>query len=272
MANEQLTPEELVKKSGNNFHYQVVKFLREKGWAVSVSPYYNDNLTDKPREIDIVAEKEFNAHTLGGFQWLGTVNVKLFIECKYINKDIVFWFDSVNKEGIINRLTTDTPLESPQLNSGIEKHRYWNIERVAKLFASQQDKTQENEIIYKALNQSLNAMVYYRHGHQSIIPKQSHKAVKVLHTINYPIIVCNDFSQLYKVDVDSEAPPINVKDNFQLEINYAYYNQDKRSITEYFLVDVVSFLSLEQLLKDIEDKDIDTIKTSLAWKHQTSHR
>lgn len=31
--------------------------LRGRGWTVTVSPYYSENFTDKPREIDIIAEK-----------------------------------------------------------------------------------------------------------------------------------------------------------------------------------------------------------------------
>lgn len=48
---------QIIENSGNGFHYKVVNFLREKGWVVLVSPYYNDNVTDKQREIDIIAEK-----------------------------------------------------------------------------------------------------------------------------------------------------------------------------------------------------------------------
>lgn len=58
--------DDLIKNSGNNFHYKVVSYLRENGWAVSVSPYYNDNVTDKPREIDLIAEKEYAAYS-----WVG---------------------------------------------------------------------------------------------------------------------------------------------------------------------------------------------------------
>lgn len=85
--------QDIIQKNGNNFHYKVVNFLRERGWFVLVSPYYNDNYTDKPREIDIIAEKPFDIHNLFGDQWLGTVNVRLFIECKYINGVMVLWFD-----------------------------------------------------------------------------------------------------------------------------------------------------------------------------------
>ena len=48
--------QDIVEKSGHNFHCQVVNFLRENGWTALISPYYNDNFTEKPREVDIIAE------------------------------------------------------------------------------------------------------------------------------------------------------------------------------------------------------------------------
>ena len=47
---------DIINKSGNGFHARVVKLLRNDNWTVLVSPYYSDNFTDKPREIDVIAE------------------------------------------------------------------------------------------------------------------------------------------------------------------------------------------------------------------------
>ena len=73
----------IIEKSGNTFHCKVLKYLQEKSWTVLISPYYNDNVSSKPREIDLIAEKAFKATDSRG-EFIGTVNVKLFIECKYI--------------------------------------------------------------------------------------------------------------------------------------------------------------------------------------------
>ena len=70
---------DIIASSGNNFHCKVFDYLKEKGWTVLISPYYNDNVSDKPREIDLIAEKAFAwKNSLNRF--IGTVNVKLFIE------------------------------------------------------------------------------------------------------------------------------------------------------------------------------------------------
>jgi len=261
--------EEIVKKSGNSFHYQVVNFLRSYGWTVSISPYYNDNLTDKPREIDIIAERGFDAQIFG--QSKGTVNVKLFIECKYINTDIVFWFDSVNKESLVKRMMDDTGLQSPSTNVMINEHRFMAVNSVAKLFASKVDKLQENEIIYKALNQSLNAMVYYKNS-STIIPKNASRVQKILKTLNYPVIICNDFSRLHKVDFGTEDQPQTITDNFQLEVNYAYFNKDKMNISEYFIIDVVSFEKLKDFLSEIENKEVKVVSEAVAFEQHQNQK
>lgn len=50
---------EFASKHGNRLHARVAKLLRDSGWEVLVSPYYRDNATDKTREADIIAEREF---------------------------------------------------------------------------------------------------------------------------------------------------------------------------------------------------------------------
>jgi hypothetical protein len=59
---------EAIKKNGNNFHLDVVDELRELGWKVLISPYYTDPAKKIPREIDIIAEKEFPVPTPDGYR------------------------------------------------------------------------------------------------------------------------------------------------------------------------------------------------------------
>ncbi len=42
---------------GNSFHCRVTSYLMEKWWTTLVSPYYMDSSSNKPREIDLIAEK-----------------------------------------------------------------------------------------------------------------------------------------------------------------------------------------------------------------------
>jgi hypothetical protein len=52
--------EKIIDESGNSFHCKVTNFLKKKGWHTLVSPYYMDGATNKPREIDLIAEKYWN--------------------------------------------------------------------------------------------------------------------------------------------------------------------------------------------------------------------
>jgi len=255
---------DIINRSGNNFHYQVVNFLRERGWSVLVSPYYTDNLTDKPREIDIIAEKVFDINAWATNNWLGTLNVKLFIECKYIKNHNVFWFDSIDKQKAIKRIMSDTPLKDPRENTSIEKHHYISTEKVAKLFASENNNQESGEIFHKAINQNLNALIYYKNkGNLSIIPR-SGQTVNVLQTISYPLVVCNSFEKLSGVDVLSVNESEEIKDNFQMEVNYAYVN-GQTTFSEYFLLDIIDFRKLDDFLKMLEEKDIKTIKDVIVF-------
>lgn len=255
--------EEIIKKSGNTFHYKVINFLRDKGWEVIVSPYYSDNVTGKTREIDIIAENAFDVKHFGN--WLGTLNVQLFIECKCVPQESVFWFDEKNTEKAIERIMKDTSLEHPRKNSSIEKHHYYIAEKVAKLFSSNPSREFENDPIYKALNQSLSAMIYYRNL-SSIITPQKDKPMNILETVRYPIIVLNSFDKIYGVAPFNEKP-YKINDTFLLEVNYAYLNENKRSKKECFLIDVISFDKFETFLEEkLKKSDVSTICNVLEYE------
>ncbi len=259
------TAQEIVNKSGNEFHYQVVKYLRDKGWEVQVSPYYNDNATDKPREIDLVAEYAHDVYSFGT-KWLGTINVKLFIECKYINEETVFWFDNKNRNEAVSRAMRDTGMSHPNQNGNIDNLHYLSgNEKVAKLFSSKPDKSSENETFYKAINQSLNAFVYLRSS-PTLYEDGNPKSSQIKLRINYPVIVCSNFDKLYYKDVTEEDDKIeNIDGNFQLELNYAYLSSDRQSHQEYFLIDVVSFEKIEEFLSVIQE-DIKIVSSDLVFR------
>lgn len=246
----------IIESSGNSFHSKVTNYLRSKGWYTLVSPYYMDNAANKPREIDLVAEKAFVYEPEWGE--VGTINIKLFIECKYIPKKVVFWFDEKNMTQTEKWVVENTSLT--ENNTYTNKHHYISTNpKVAKLFASDTNKSIENDVIYKALNQSLNAMVYHRNS-QTIIPKKKNSySYPILETIELPIILCNSFQNFFRVEMDSQNSYIKIQDNFQLEVNYAYMNSNNKNIDEYFLIDVIDFSNLDDFLNLLKI-DIEAIK------------
>lgn len=254
--------EKLVENSGNNFHYKVVNFLRENGWEVMVSPYYNDSYTDKPREIDIVAEKESVFKHWSTDNKSDCVCVRLFIECKYIKDDTAFWFDKKDTHGPLERVLSSTPLEDPKAWSYYtERHRYLSNkeELVAKLFTSgTTGKQSENDVIFKALTQSINAMVYFK-DKPSILEVKKPGRYQDHAILNYPVVVCSSFDSFYKIDVTQQKKPELIKENFLLEVNYAYVDQKKSNQNEYFLIDFVNLGTLPDLIIKIESSDLSTV-------------
>jgi len=245
----------IINESGNSFHCRVTNYLKEKGWHTLVSPYYMDGATNKPREIDLIAEKSWlYSDRFEGKH--GTINIKLFIECKYIPQTNVFWFSDKDMASTKEWITSNTPL--PERNMFTDRHHYLSTNpKVAKLFASKNKPNVENEVIYKALNQSLNAMVYLRHR-KSIIPEPRNRNNDILATIEIPVILCNSFEKFHRVEIEDSSTPDVIHDNFQLEVNYAYLDQSKNHRNEFFLIDIVDFNNINAFLALLE-ADVDAI-------------
>jgi hypothetical protein len=226
-------------------------FLKENGWHTQISPYYMDSSTNKPREIDLIAEKSWPYRDRNSGV-VDTVNIKLFIECKYIPQVNVFWFSPKDKTSAKEWLRNNTTLTGSDIND----HHYISTNQdVAKLFASKSKPSVENEVVYKALNQSLNAMVYLRHL-DSIVPIKYSGGKTPLGKIEIPLIVCNSFDKFFRVNVDGATEPLPIKDAFQLEVNYAYVNCNRNNVNEYFLIDIVDLNSFDKFLAVLDlDKD-----------------
>lgn len=260
--------DEIVEKSGNSFHTRVVRLLREQKWTVLVSPYYSDNFTDKPREIDIIAERKFDVNYFSR-DWLGTLDIRLFIECKYITGKTVFWFDNKDKNRATERIMADTGMDHPSKNINIQQLHYFTDVPVAKLFASERSRNEDNELISKAINQNLNALIYYR-NRTELMPEDPIKPNKVLRCVPYPIIVVNSFDNFFRINMTDEAEKVEpITEAFQLEVNYAYIDKDRNGSNEYFLVDVVSIDRLQAFLSTLEKTDIQAIKEKISWENKS---
>ncbi|MDO8604375.1 MAG: hypothetical protein Q7K40_03185 [bacterium] len=262
--------EEIIEKSGNSFHSRVVNKLRDEGWSVLVSPHYNDNFTDKPREIDIIAEKKFNVTEVFG-EWLGTVNVLLFIECKYVNNETVFWFEKKDIARATERIMHNTGLDDPRRNTGIQKHHHYADVPIAKLFASDKGRSEDNEVINKAINQVLNATVYYRNrGDLKLATTERGYIERVIKRVSYPLIVVNSFDSFHATEMNGSGEAKPITEAFPLEVNYAYTDKDRNGHNEYFLIDVVSLDKLPEFLTStIEKLDVATISEKLRCDKRT---
>ncbi|MFH0829391.1 MAG: hypothetical protein V1907_04425 [Candidatus Kerfeldbacteria bacterium] len=251
---------DILSNSGNSFHYKVVRYFRDNGWSVLVSPYYSDNITNKPREIDIIAEKKFEYHTFPN-TYVGEICIRLFIECKKISLNTLFWFDGLNEEKTIGRIAEDLEITSTHDSDFHTKHHYYLQKQVAKLFESENKREPDNEIIYKAINQSLNSLIYFRNT-DSILPENEQS--NIIFTLNYPVIVCDGYQKCFKVDTDKTEIE-QITDVFQAEINYAFIDVDNNKKNEFFIVDIVSFEKLKQYLDALNEHDVTALRTKMEW-------
>jgi len=70
--------------------------------------------------------------------------------------------------------------------------------------------------------------------------------------IEFPVVVCSSFNQIYSVDFYTESQPMPIKDNFQLEVRYAYIDKHDKQRNDYFLLDFVEFDQLGKFAEAID--------------------
>ncbi|PIR66900.1 MAG: hypothetical protein COU51_01430 [Parcubacteria group bacterium CG10_big_fil_rev_8_21_14_0_10_36_14] len=252
----------LIDNSGIITHKKAIDILRAQGWKLSISPYYYDNIANSVREIDIIAEKPF--YSASPYDSSVQINVQLFIECKYIEQEIVFWFDDKDMDKAVSRMEKNSGLEilhkKHGADIGMDKFHYLTSDKVAKLFSSNLNK---EDIVYKAITQCLNAQIYYDQWYDNPIhwsfPRNPQTITKIL---KYPIVICDNFSNLIKVDFD-ENDSKNYKTNvinshFQVETNYIFLDKNQKANSEYFLIDFLNIDDINSFL-DVIKNEVDSV-------------
>jgi len=257
MENQSLvTPQEvneLIVSSGNAFHSKVARWFSDNGWYVTVSPYYMDQTQSKAREIDLVVEKLWPITSSYG-NTAGYLVTRLFIECKFVPSYSVFWFADKDRKSAERLVCEGTPFRIN--NSRTDGHHYLErSHKVAKLFKTDAKKSSDNDFFYKALNQALNAMISMRdHPISAPIPEEQPNKV-IGKPINFPVVVCSSFDQMFSVDFYGDSQASSLDQNFQLEVRYAYIDKKQKPQDEYFLLDFVEFQQLQDFCDAIE-KDV----------------
>jgi len=241
---------DLIAQSGNSFHARVARVFRDAGWTVTVSPYYMDQTQQKSRELDLVVEK-LHSTPAGLLGKHTSVVTRLFVECKFVPGHGVFWFTQKNSRGIESLVCRNGPFR--ENNSYTQQHHYLQGNRAAKLFASSPSRgSQEQEPFYKALNQALTGLVAMRNQTPLCLERRG-RSISADVVLDFPVVVCSSFSELYAADFDDVHPVTPIRDNFQLEVQYAYLSQDSTPRNELFVLDFVEFDRLTVFLTQIEE-------------------
>jgi hypothetical protein len=243
----------LVAASGNSFHTTVLRVLQSAGWTVRVSPYYSDSESGKAREVDLLAELAI--HVTDPFDAPAMLYVRLFIECKFVNAPSVFWMHAQDRGSTFDLLESRFGLSRTTIFA--QQHHYLRDGKIAKLFASGKATDTDRDPIYKAMNQSLNALIALRSN--APITRVNAAGTTDDVVVNYPVIVCNSFDKVFAVDMEADSDLVRVADEFLLEVNYAFSNTSGRSVSEFFLIDVVPLDRLHSLLDKIRG-DVDAMR------------
>lgn len=247
---------EIIDKSGNDLHQEVVDFLRADGWEVKSSPYYNDPATNKPREIDVIAKKNFKV-TDWAADSEDVLTIRLFIECKHISGSNVIWFENKNmpeaielaKNNRILRGVEDIDLMISPPYPPV-KHHYVREADVAKRWNS----SGHTDPVYEAMNGVLNGQIFFKDQHER----------GERYVIDYPIIVVDSYTNLHRRDTTNALGYTNILSDFPIEVDYSYTDKEKASKTGYFLIDVVDKAGLGGLLNDLESSDVNILKARLG--------
>lgn len=242
---------------GNDFHYKVKSALETAGWTARMSPYYNDIVTEKPREIDIIAEKAFLS--VPNNIYTGGIIVRLFVECKYINNETTFWFQKRDDGKARKALASISAFHDPNGNYLVAQgHHYLSDKLIAKLYQTE-GKSQDSDPIYKAINQCLHATIYFRNQPTELSGEYNHQS---LQTLNYPIIMCNSFEKFIGKNTTNDYID-TITDPFQLEIDYAYTAKG-RGLEELFYIDVLNIGKFGDFESGVLSKEADLARQKLS--------
>ena len=187
-----------IQESGNNLHLDVVDFLKSKQWNVDISPYYCDDFTDKPREIDIIATRKIQilvgAKPEDVVDWF---NVALFIECKNFPKNTnfrVFDNDKNISEGILCRCAHNLRAANilKENYSLLENHHYLTTAKIAKLYDLEKEinnKKEQNDDVFKAMTQSVKSFLFFE--------EKMNEGARG--SINYPLVIYDKIDGIYSM-------------------------------------------------------------------------
>ncbi len=247
---------EIIAKSGHDLNFKVKDFLQSKGWEIEMSPHYVDVVTGKTREFDIIAKKEFKVYAFS-HNPVGSILIKLFIECKYIKDTTVAWFTpkdfgKVKKIAMDNHLLRhkeDILLGTP--NQSTDKlHHYLASNEAVTLV----DKAGQYDPIGEAKYGTLHALIYFSENFNN-----------GSHVINFPLIVIDSYRNLFRREGDDDPNPTPITDSFQLEVDYSYPQQNNQTTRKDFLVDVTSYGDLGKYVDYLEANDVKIFTGQLHW-------
>ncbi len=253
----------IIKESGNNLHLEVADSLKSWGWNVDLSAYYCDDITDKPREIDILAKKEVCVYNDEKCPDKCTFLFCLLIECKYFKNEIAFRSIENNldesRAAILNQsfnidtvevFEKDIP-KGKQLN-----HHYFAEKTIAKLYDTfKNDKERTQDKVFQAITQPIKSLIFFK--------------ARLFHrTVFYPLVVYSGIPGFYVIkNRKNDLNKLKPIENIIFGIKYSYKaNKFGHIRSDDFYINFIHQNKLKRHLKMIEDEEIEEIRIYLGEK------
>ncbi|MDO8514138.1 MAG: hypothetical protein Q7S50_01180 [bacterium] len=234
--------EKLVKESGHNLHLDVYEILKNGKWKADLAAYYVDDISDKPREVDIQAVRPFLGSRAPSESIETLFSTFLFVECKWFKKPIAI--HSLENSDVANTAIVTANIDRKGLTDypygPANYHHYVKAGHVGKLYVSE-----EHNEIFNALTGAVKSLCF-------------HLGTRQEKGFYYPIVVFDGINGLYDI--------FNRKDNGIVEraiiaFNYSYRDvASHKPITRLFYVDFVHRKKLDELLKDIQAEEMRAYK------------
>jgi len=241
--------QKIIDEGGDQIQYDLAKILEENGWNAQISPYYKDIATDKSREIDIIARKEFLVKD-DFYNQSERVLVRLFIECKYIKNQVLFYFVKKDKKKATDFFRDNHLLRNEEYLD-LQKNHYLKDEEVAKTWRP----VEGRDDVYDAWTQSVHSMIYY----------QKNLNEKIRYVYDLPVVVLKNLDNIFRKE-DGTISFSKITSNFQLEIDYSYSLPGSLGELKTYYIDMVSFDNFLPFLKEIEETDVLILKRELGEK------
>ncbi len=264
---------EAIKYSGNNLHLAVVEFLDGLKWETDLSAYYCDDITDKPREIDIIASKDIFYVNSGPGNPAKEYrfSIYLFIECKNFRNEIAFRMQKNNAEDAKSAIITTIPdadkdvLLKQMISDGCPHH--YLTEKTAKLYDTYKNKNEKTtEEVFNAITQPIKALIFSKNRIHQIKKNGPNKA------FFYPLVVYYGISGFYLVnkslntDKDLDKVKVDGRDLI-FGLNYSYsetmFNVAGKRFTprKPFYVDFIHFDNIGTYLEKTIQRETNEIRS-----------
>lgn len=252
----------IIEKSGNNLHIDTVNLLETMQWDVDLSSYYYDDTANKPREIDIIAQR--NVSVIDPLKKISVDEFKLFlfIECKYFKNEVAFWARRNRKEEAKEAMIIEGLDKEYLLGPGnlFRDHHYLRERFIGTLYDSF---PKEQGAVFNAVTQPIKSLTFFKERFYKMeVEKGLTKA------IYYPIVVYSGIEGICDirrkgVDLDKLEP----KKELIFGLNYSYRSVvDNKLKTNRFYIDFIHQSRLGNFIEDVIQGELSELRQYLFYK------